>query len=95
MSKRDIYVEKLKAQLDIWNAQIDKFEAQAKQASASAKAGYEEQIKLLHQQRDLAKAKFAEIQVASDEAWEDLRQGADTVWTAFRESLEKAMSRFK
>ena len=95
MSKRDIYVEKLKAQLDIWNAQIDKFETQAKQASASTKVAYEEQIKLLHHQRDLAKAKFAEIQAASDEAWGDLRQGMDTAWATFRESLEKAMSRFK
>jgi hypothetical protein len=95
MSKRDIYIENLKAQIDIWNAQVDKFEAQAKQASVSAKAAYEEQIKLLHQQRDLAKAKFTEIQTASDGAWEDLRQGADAAWDALRQNLEKAMSRFK
>lgn len=95
MSKRDIYVEKLKAQLDIWNAQVDKFEAHAKQASESAKGAYEGQIKQLHQKRDLAKAKFAEIQAASDGAWEDLKQGVDIAWTAFRESLDKAKSRFK
>ena len=95
MSKRDIYVENLKAQIDVWNAQVEKFEAQAKLASASAKAAYEDQIKLLHQQRDLAKAKFAEIQAASDGAWEDLRKGADAAWNALRQNLEKAMSRFK
>ncbi len=95
MSSRDVYMAKLKAQIDEWNAQLDKFEAQAKQAGANAKISYDEQIKALHRQRESAKAKFAEIQAASDEAWEDLKQGVDIAWAAFMEGLDKARSRFK
>jgi len=95
MSKRDEYVAKLKTQIDEWNVQVDKLEARAKQLSASARIGYDEQVKALYQQREVAKAKLAEIQAASDGAWEDLRHGVDGAWTAFRDALEKAASRYK
>ncbi len=94
MSNRDAYVAKLKAQIDEWNAQLDRFEAQAKQTGENAKLSYDEQIKALHQQRELAKARFAEIQAASDEAWEDIKQGVDIAWTAFKEGLDRARSRY-
>jgi len=38
MEKRDEYVEKMKAQLDQWNAEIVKWEARASQAQAEARA---------------------------------------------------------
>jgi len=37
MSKRDEYVEKLKAQLDQWNTEVAKWEAKAQKAQAGAR----------------------------------------------------------
>ncbi len=95
MSARDAYVEKLKAQLDEWNAELDKLQARLRGARADAKIDYEKQIKTLRQQRDEATTKLAEIQEASEDAWEDLKQGMENTWTALKEAFERAKSRFK
>ena len=44
---RDAYVEKMKAKLDEWNADIAKLEAQAKQKEADARVSYQDQIETL------------------------------------------------
>ena len=38
--KRDAYVQKLKAKMDEWNAEIDKLAAKADQADAETKIKY-------------------------------------------------------
>jgi predicted nucleic acid-binding Zn-ribbon protein len=95
MSEKDAYVEKLKARLDEWSAALDNLEAKARKAGADAKSGSEDQIKALRQQRDSAKAKLAEVQSASGDAWEDLQKGLDSMLDALQEGLEKATSRFQ
>ncbi len=54
MSKKDAYVEKTKAQIDEWNAEIDKLQAVMRKADADAKIKYEKQIhELLGKQKEL------------------------------------------
>ena len=95
MGKRDVYVERLKAQLDEWNAELDKLEAKTQEFEASARLGLQEDLKELRKKRDAAKARLAEIQEASEEAWEDLVHGFERSWDIFKESVEQAVSRFK
>lgn len=95
MSKRDIYVEKLKAQLDEWNAEIDKFEAKAREFDAATKQKYENEIKELREKRNEARTRLIEIQDASEDAWEDLIHGVERSWDILKDSIEHAMSRFK
>ena len=40
METRDQYIEKLKAQLDQWNAEVSKWEAKTRDAQAGMKADY-------------------------------------------------------
>lgn len=47
MSEKDAYVEKMKAKLDEWNAEIDKLQAKAKQAEADAEIQYNDEISAL------------------------------------------------
>ena len=93
--RRKAYVEKLKAQLDKWNADIDKYEARTKEAEASLKIKYEDELMKLHQQRNDIKTRLSALQEASEEAWDDVVDGLEKSWDIFRESMEKAMSRFK
>lgn len=95
MSERDAYVNKLKAQLDEWNAEIDRLEARARKAGADASIGYEKQAKALRRQRDDAKARLAEIQSAGQDAWQQLKKGADQAWADLKSSVEKAAASFK
>ena len=95
MSIRDEYVEKMKAQLDQWNAELQKLEAKTAEAQADAKIKMERELAELRQRRDEAQQKFLELQKASDEAWQDMMQGAERMWTAMNEAVHKAWSRFK
>jgi len=93
--KRDAYLEKAKAQLDEWNAELDSLEAKARGATADAKIKYDEEITAIRQRRDEAKRKFAEIQSASEDAWEQLKEGAEAAWNSLKEAVTKAKSQFK
>jgi multidrug resistance efflux pump len=94
MSKRDEYVEKLKAQLDQWNTEVTKWESKAQKAQAGARAEYEKQLKEVRRQRDQALEQMKRIQAATGDAWLDLVRGADEAWAKMREALEKARSHF-
>ena len=95
MMKRDEYVEKLKKQLDDWNAEAAKWEAKAKTAQANLRADYEKQLAAFHRQRDQALEQMRKVQASSNEAWQELVRGTDDAWTRMREAVEKARSQFK
>jgi len=94
MTKRDEYIEKLKAQLDVWNAEVTKWEAKAKSAQADVRTEYEKQLEVLRRQRSQAMERMRQVQAASGDAWLDLVRGADEAWSKMREAFEKARSHF-
>jgi lipid II:glycine glycyltransferase (peptidoglycan interpeptide bridge formation enzyme) len=94
MINRDEYVQKLKTQLDEWNAEAAKWEAKAKAAEGEAKAEFERQLALFRQRRDEGMRKMVEIQAASGEAWTEMMRGADDAWKRMQEAFNQARSRF-
>lgn len=95
MADKDQYVEKAKARLDQWNADIDKLQAKAAEAQADARIEYEKQITQLRKQRDEAEAKLKEMSAAGEDAWRDMKTGFDKAWDDAASAFEKAMSRFR
>lgn len=95
MNKRDAYVEKMKAQLDEWNAEMDKLVARANAAEADMKLKYNEQIEALRKQREEANQRLRELQSASEAAWESLRAGMETAWEDMSKAVKDAASRFR
>ncbi|MGB3935979.1 MAG: hypothetical protein WBL29_09745 [Burkholderiales bacterium] len=95
MSSRDEYVEKMKAQLDRWNAEIAQWEAKAGEAQASARVEYDKQLEALHQHRDQAMYQMKLMQAAASEAWTDFVRGTDEAWARMREAFDKASSHFR
>jgi len=94
MTKRDEYVDKLKAQLEQWNTQVTQWEAKAGEAQAHLRAGYEKQLQAVRRQRNEAMEQMRRVQAASGDAWMDLVQGADDAWSKMREAFEKARTHF-
>jgi len=92
---REEYVEKMKTQLDQWNAEVTKWEAKAKASQADMKAQYEEQLEALRSRRDEAMYTLHQLQVASGVAWMDMMKGADAAWKAMAEAFGKARSHFE
>ncbi len=93
--KRKAYEEKLDAQLDEWNAQIELLKAKADKAKAEVRIEYYETIEALLHKQDNARTKLHALKTASDEAWEDLKTGAENVWTDVKTAFSSAASKFK
>jgi len=91
---RDEYVKSLKSQLDQWNAEAAKWEAQAKQAQAGVQAEYERQLQQYRARRDEALAQLRKVQGASADAWADMMRGTEEAWKKMQEAFTQASSRF-
>ena len=72
MSKRDVYIEKMKQQLDELNAKMSKLEAKAQEAKDDAREKYKKEMSKLRQQSKLAVAKLDELKAAGEDTWETL-----------------------
>ena len=95
MNKKQIYEDKLKAQLNEWDAKIDVLKAKAEKAEASVKADYYKTMEELKKRRNSAKEKLGELQTAGDDVWEDLKDGVENAWSALGAAVKSAISRFK
>lgn len=92
--KRDAYVQKLKARLDEWNAEIDRLAAKADQAEAESRIEYENRMEDLRAKRKDVEDKMTELQQAGESAWKDLKQGLENSWEILKRSFARAKSEF-
>lgn len=94
LTNREMVVEKLKAKLDQWNAELDKLEARTRESRAEVKAHHEENMQELKRLRDNAKEKLKALQEESGGAWDELKKGAEDAWDRFSEAVDKARKEF-
>lgn len=87
MSKRDVYIEKMKTQLDELNAKMSKLETKAQGAKDDGLARYKEEMTKLSKQSKLAVTKLEEIQVAGEDKWEGMVTEMEKVRDAFKHSF--------
>ncbi len=95
MTSRDEYLDKFKAKLDEWNADIDKIEAKARDAQADVQAQYESQLKALREMRDDALEQYNQMQNAAVDAWDSMVQGTEKAWQAWVGAFDDARAKFK
>lgn len=95
MKSRDEYVAKLKEQLDQWNVDVAKWEAQAKTAKQALKERSEKELAVLKAQRELAMYNLKLLESASATAWTELRKGADDAWARMQSALADARTHFE
>ena len=87
MSKRDLFITKMKLQLDELNLKMSKLEAKAQVAKEDARAKYNEEMGKLHQQSDLAVAKLDELKAAGEDTWETMVKEMEKIRDAFTHSF--------
>ena len=87
---RDEYVQKLKAQIDQWNAHMAQWES----ASQEVKNKYLQQLDEARVRRDEAIEEMKRLQGASSEAWMQMMKGAETAFTAMQSAFERAKQGF-
>jgi len=95
MSDKELYQQKRQAQLDEWEAEVDKLKARASGASADAQLELNKQIDGLEGKIEQGKAKLAEIEGASEDAWESIKEGVDGAWDSMKSAFSDAAAKFK
>jgi len=95
MTDREVYIKKMKAKLDKWDADIDQLEARSKKAKADLKLKYSDEIDRLKAQREEAAGKLSELKRAGEGAWGDLKIGIESAWDTLGTAVSSALSRFK
>jgi lipid II:glycine glycyltransferase (peptidoglycan interpeptide bridge formation enzyme) len=94
MINRDEYVQKLKSQIDQWNAEAAHWADKARKAQAGAKAEYERQLENFRSKSEEAASELRRLQGASADAFTELMRGADRAMQGLKEAFERARRSF-
>jgi len=88
---RQVYQQKVEAQLTKLNAQIEEYKAKVKQSQAEATVQYYDQLEELSVKRDAVQQKLENLQKASESAWQEMQQGFETAWDDLAKSFDGAV----
>ena len=95
MSAKEAYKQKIEAELELAQAKLSEFKAQAKSSAADARIKYAKQVDELEQKVDATRVKLKELGDASDDAWEQLKVGVEAAWRALSAAIRNAAAKFK
>ena len=96
MSRKQSFADQVKAQSDVWNAQIKDFQEQLEQASAKGQAEYMKMVTQLQEKAaEAMKMKmFERVQAANETAWKDMQTANQKAFAELQKGWAAALSRF-
>ena len=94
LNEKLAYEQKVQAQIDKWNADMDRLKAEAMTANADTKLKLDEQLNKLTEKKKQAQEELDKLRRAGEDAWEDMKIGIDQSLTIFGESVKSAVERF-
>ncbi len=90
----DAYVEEIKAKIDDYNVEINKFQAKVDKVRAAAQAPYLKHLEEIKAKRLALEGKIEELRHSGETAWEDVKKGVELAWKSLGKSIRTARSRF-
>lgn len=99
VTKKEEFIARMRKQVDElnyrWSRERDKFEAGLQHASADAGKEYEVKRQAYLKFRKDLKEKIVDLEVAGENAWDDLKDGVEDAWKSLATAFDKATSHFK
>ncbi len=95
MTSRESYLKELQGRLNEWRAEIEVLKADAMRAEPKTRAEFEKRIVELRRQCDNAERRIDEIRSSTDAGWEELREGADHMWSGIKQLLKDTRAAFR
>lgn len=92
---RQAYIEKVKAQLDQYDAQLAEMKARADQVAASAQVEYHSMMEEALVKRDAMQAQLTKLHRSSESAWEEIQNGLEKAGQELQKSFEAALGKFQ
>ena len=95
MNTKEVYEQKIQAQVDEWDAEILKLKAQASKTTADVQINMNNQIKELRQKKETVNAKLIQLKEASEDSWEDLKVGIEEGLDLLKTTVDSILSKYK
>jgi hypothetical protein len=94
MSLKEEFANQVKAQAEVWQAQIKDYQEQLAQAGAKAKADYERSVAQMRSNAEEARTMAERLQKANETAWNDMRDAQQRAFAELQKGWAEALSRF-
>lgn len=95
MTDKELFQQKMQAQLDELKADVDVLKAKASGASATAQLEMQKHIETLQGKIEDGKAKLSALAQTSEEAWVPLKEGMESAWDTMKSAVREAAAKFK
>ncbi len=92
---RQAYIEKVKAQLNQYDAQLVELKAKADQVTEGAKVEYYSLMEEALVKRDAMQTQLTELHRSSESAWEEIQAGLEKAGHELQKSFEAALEKFQ
>ncbi|GAA5065091.1 hypothetical protein N0B44_05220 [Roseibacterium beibuensis] len=92
--KQDEFVEKAKEQLDAWNAELKKMQAQAGEMQAKGQEHFKAQLEQMEEQRKVAQDHLDKIHKANVDAWKEMQSSFQDAWKAMEKGMTEARKKY-
>ncbi len=95
MNTKELYKQKLEAQLDEWKAEVAKLKAKTAGEAADAQLLMHKQFTALEEHIAETQTKISELADASEEAWDSVKTGVESAWDSLKTAVNDAVAKFK
>ncbi|MFO7685937.1 MAG: hypothetical protein R6V60_07580 [Desulfobacterales bacterium] len=95
MNTKEAYKQKMEAELELAQAKLAEFKAQAKSAAADTQIRQARQVDELEEKVGDTKARLHELAEASDDVWEKFKDGVESSWGSLSAAIRNTAAKFK
>lgn len=95
MPNKQLYIEKHQAQMDQWEAQLQKLKAKAAETSADFEIDFQKRTENLQTMVAAQRKKLSELSQSSEDAWKELKSGYDATFKELESTWTKTVAAFQ
>lgn len=92
---RQAYINKVKAQLDQYDAQLAEMKAKADQVKAGARVEFHSMMEEALVKRDVMQSQLTQLHRSSEGAWTEIQNGLEKASQELQKSFDDALAKFK
>ena len=85
---KELYQQKVDAQINEWGARVDVLKAKAEKATVEAKIEIHKQAEELTRLQETARKQYDELKAASADKWEAAKHGVEEQWQQLSGAVE-------
>lgn len=88
--RRKAYQDRAQARVREWEAKLDELGARARRAEAELRLKLQDEESDLRKKLDEARARLRDMKDASGDGWDEIRAGAEKLWTDLRAAWDRS-----